>query len=110
MFPSGSVIGALPLAVVLVPRAIHFDARLSPLLSHAVGLLTVNVERTVTRKFVSYNLGKVDREVPISTSEGIGVVVERRFEACPFEPGDRASHVSDLEDRLESGDQPGSRS
>jgi len=56
---------ALPLAIVLVPRAVHFDPRLTPLFSHPVGALTVDLESTVTRRFVTYSLGKMDREVPI---------------------------------------------
>jgi len=98
--------GALPLAIILVPRAVHFDPCLSPLLGHPVGFLTVDVEKAVTRKFVVCSLSKVDCEVPIPVSEGVGVTVERRLEARTLEPGDRASHIGDLENRLEPRDQP----
>jgi hypothetical protein len=101
--------GALPLAMILVPRAVHVDPRPSPFLSHPVGVLTVDVENTVTRKFVSRSLGKMDCEVPIPVSEGIGVIVERQPEACTLETGDRASHTGDLENCLDSRDQPISR-
>ena len=60
----------------------------------------------MTRRFVSYSLGKVDREVTIPVSEGIGVIVERHLEACTLEPGDRASNIGDLENWLEPRDQP----
>jgi hypothetical protein len=98
--------GALPFAVVLVPRAVHFDSRLSPIRRHLIGVLTVDVQRTLTRGFVPYNLGQVNSEVTVPVSEGIGLIVERRLEACTLEPGDRASHVVNLEDRLEPSDEP----
>ena len=77
-------------------------------MSHPVGFLTVDVEKTVTRKFVACSLCEVDCEVPIPVSKGIGLVVERRLEARTLEPGDRASHIGDLENRLEPRDQPSS--
>jgi hypothetical protein len=101
--------GALPLAILLVTRAVHFNPRLPPLLGHAVGIVTVDVENTVTRKFVSASLGKVDGEISIPVSKGVGVVVDRHLEARPFEPRRRTSHICNLEDRLESRDQPLSR-
>jgi hypothetical protein len=101
--------GALPFAIVLVPRAVNFDPCLSPVHSHPVGLLTVDVERALTRRIVSFSLGEVDGEVTIPVSEGIGHIVERRLETCTLEPGDRSSHVGNLEDRLEPRDQPPSR-
>ena len=68
--------GTFTLPVILVPRTVHFDPSLSPILSDPVGVLTVDVEHTVTRRLASLSLGKVDREVSIPVSEGIGVVVE----------------------------------
>ncbi len=68
---------ALPLAIVLIAQAIHFDPYLSPLLSHPVGVLTVDVQSTVTRRFVSYSLGKMDGEALIPVGKGIGVIMER---------------------------------
>jgi hypothetical protein len=60
----------------------------------------------LTRRFVSYTFGKVDREVTIPVSEGIGVIVERHLEACTLEPGDRPSNIGDLENWLKPRDQP----
>ena len=57
-------------------------------------------------RFASLSLGKVDGQVPIAMSEGIGVVVDGRLEARTLEPGDRTSHIGDLEDWFETGDQP----
>ncbi len=68
--------GTFTLPVLLVPRTVHFDPSPSPILSDSVGVLTVDVEHTVTRTFASFSLGKVDGEVSIPMSEGIGVVVE----------------------------------
>ena len=51
----------------------------------------------MTREFVSGSPGKVDGEVPIPVSEGIGVIVNRYGEAQTLEPRDRASHIGDLE-------------
>ncbi len=96
--------GALPLAIVLIPQAIHFDPHLSPLLSHTVGILTVDIESTVTRRFVSYSLGKMDREIPIPVNKGVRFIVEGHPEAQTLKPNDRASYVGHLEDRIEPGD------
>ena len=52
------------------------DPRLSPLLGHPVGFLTVDRKRAMTREFAVFSSGKVDREVPIPEGEGIGVVVQ----------------------------------
>jgi hypothetical protein len=68
--------------------------------------MTVDVEKAVARKFVSCSLGKVDREVPIPVSEGIGVIVERHLETRALEPGNRVSHIGDIEDRREPRNQP----
>jgi len=38
--------------------------------------MTVDVEKSVTRKFVVCSLGKVDCEVPIPVGKFIGVIVE----------------------------------
>jgi hypothetical protein len=98
--------GALPLAIILVARAVHRNPRLSPLLGHPLGFTTVDVENTVTRKFVSCSLRKVDGEIAIPVSKGIGVVVERDLETRTLEPSDRTIHICHLENRLESRDQP----
>ena len=98
--------GTLPLAVVLVSRAVDFDPRLYPLLGHPIGVLAVQIQRTVTRTLVSCCAGKVDREVSIPVSERIGVIVQRRLKARSLVPGDRTRHTGDLEDRLEPRDQP----
>ena len=60
----------------------------------------------MTRQIVPDGLGEVNGEIPISVSEGVGVVVERHLEPGTLEPGNRASHVGHLEDRLESRDHP----
>jgi hypothetical protein len=99
----------LSLAVVLVPRAIDFDPHLSPLVSHSVGVLAVEVESTVTRRFVFRSLGQVDREITVPVSESVGAIVEPHFEAGVLEPGDRASHIGDCEYWLEPRDHPRSR-
>ena len=39
-------------------------------------------------------------------SERIGVIMQRQFEACTLELGDRASHIGDVEDWLEARDHP----
>ena len=52
------------------------DFCLSPLLGYPVGILTVDVESPVTWQIVSSALGKVDRQIPITVSKGICVVVE----------------------------------
>lgn len=98
--------GALPCSVVLVPGAIHLDPGPYPLSSHPIRLLTVEVERTVPRRFALRGLGKVDREVTFPVSEGIRIVVGAHLEARPLEPGERASDIGDLENRLETPDQP----
>src|ERR1700728_2624452 len=63
--------GSPSLAMVLVPGPVHLDRRPFPFLGHAIGVLTVDVEHTVTRKLVPNSLGKMDREVSIPVSEGI---------------------------------------
>src|ERR1700733_14742233 len=93
--------GSLPLAVILVPRAVHFEPRLSPLLCYLVGVLTVNVDSPLSRKFVSDSLGKVNREVPVPVGEGIAVIVERHPEARILEPSDRSSDIGNFENWLE---------
>ena len=101
--------GALSLSVILVLGAVHFDLSLPPLVGHPVGLLAVDVESTVTRRFAAASVRKVDREVAIPMGEGIGVIVERHVESGTLEPGGRAGHVGNLEDRLEPRDQPRAR-
>ncbi len=64
----------------------------------------MDVEGTLTLMLVACSSGKVDRKVPRPVREGIRIVVERRIEAGPLEPGDGASHIPDLENRLEPGD------
>jgi hypothetical protein len=49
---------------------------LSPLVSYPVGVLTVDVERTLAGRFVAFCFGEVDREVSLPVREGIGVVME----------------------------------
>jgi hypothetical protein len=51
-------------------------------------------------------LRKVDGEIAIPVSKGIGVVVERDLETRTLEPSDRTIHICHLENRLESRDQP----
>jgi hypothetical protein len=51
-----------------------------------VGFLTVDVDSTVTRRFVVCSLGRVDREVTIPVSECISVILQRQFESCALEP------------------------
>ena len=101
--------GAFSFSIVLVLGSFHVDPHLRPVLSHAVGVLTVDVEKTVSRHFFSHSLGEMDRQVPIAVCEGIAAIVERHFEACALEPGNRASQVGDLENRLKPGDQPSPR-
>jgi len=98
--------GALPLAKFLILGAVHVDTRPSPFLSYPIGVLTVQVEDTVTRKVIPSCLSKMDREVPIPVSEGIGVIVEGHVETCTFEPGNRANHIGDLENWFEPRDHP----
>jgi hypothetical protein len=98
--------GALPLAIILIPRAIYSDSRLSPLFGHPVSLSTVEVKSAVTWNFVVFWLGEVDRKIAVPMSDGIGVIVKRDIETRSLEPGGRAGYVGDLEDGLESRDQP----
>ena len=97
------------LAVALVAWADHVDSGLPPLLGNPVGVLTVNVENSVTSCFILRCLGKVNREVSVSVRERVGVVVERHIESRTAEPGNGAGHISDLEDRLKTGHQPCTR-
>ena len=83
--------GALPPAVVFVAGSVDFDLRFAPLLGHSVGILTVHIESPMTSESVGFGVSKVDREVPITMSKGIGVVVERDLETStrtrrPSEP------------------------
>ena len=63
-------------------------------------------KEVVVALFVTSGSGKVNRQVPITVGEGIGVVVERHLEARPIEPGSRTSYVSHPEDRLQPGHKP----
>ena len=67
----------------------------------------MDVKNALSRNVVAFGLGKVDREVPIPVSKGIGVIVKRHLEGGTLEPGDGAGHVDHLEDRLEPSDQAG---
>ena len=40
---------SLPLAIILVPRAVHFEPRLSPLFRYLVGVLTVDIQHSYKR-------------------------------------------------------------
>ena len=88
--------GSLPFAILLVPRAVHFDPCLSPVRSHAVGFVTVDVESTLTQRFFSHSLDQVDGEVTIPVSEGIGLIVERSVETRTLEPCGRGATSATL--------------
>ena len=97
---------AFPFAIVLVSRPVHVDPRLAPFRGDSVGILTMEVEGTVARHVISLGVGKVNRKIPITMGEGVGVVVEGHFESGTLEPGDRAGHVSHFEDRFKPRDDP----
>jgi hypothetical protein len=84
----------------------HIDACLTPFVSHAVGLLTVNIKSTLARDLISDSLHKVDCEIPLPMRESVRVTVRRHLEARTLEPSDGASDVSHSEDRLIPGDDP----
>ena len=105
-FPSGFETDPSLFSIILVVGAVDFESRPPPILSHPIGVLTVNVESSMPRTFVACSSGQVDREVPIPVSEGVRVIVERRLEASTFEPCDRPRNIRDLEDWLVSRDQP----